>query len=113
MGGGLGPGEVLRHSAARRVDAPGCPASEDKRVLRVIGCYLRVGMVEGGLVSPRAEGTPQGGPLSPLLKVRRPGHMEQPLPISTLHHTGLVSLLDHHRRLACFVNAGYGKPYVR
>jgi RNA-directed DNA polymerase len=40
---------------------------KDKRVLRLIGCYLRAGMMEGGLTSPRTEGTPQGGPLSPLL----------------------------------------------
>jgi group II intron reverse transcriptase/maturase len=40
---------------------------KDKRVLRLIGNYLRAGMMEGGLVSPRTEGTPQGGPLSPLL----------------------------------------------
>jgi RNA-directed DNA polymerase len=33
----------------------------------VIGRYLRAGMMEGGLMSPRTEGTPQGGPLSPLL----------------------------------------------
>jgi group II intron reverse transcriptase/maturase len=39
----------------------------DKRVLRLIGRFLRAGIMEGGLVSPRAEGTPQGGPLSPLL----------------------------------------------
>lgn len=40
---------------------------KDKRVLHLIGRYLRAGMMEGGLVSPRTEGTPQGGPLSPLL----------------------------------------------
>jgi RNA-directed DNA polymerase len=40
---------------------------KDKRVLRLIGRYLRAGMMEGGLMSPRTEGTPQGGPLSPLL----------------------------------------------
>jgi RNA-directed DNA polymerase len=40
---------------------------KDKQVLRLIGRYLRTGMMEGGLVSPRREGTPQGGPLSPLL----------------------------------------------
>src|SRR5687767_7448312 len=39
----------------------------DKRVLRLIRRYLQAGLMEGGLVSPRAEGTPQGGPLSPLL----------------------------------------------
>ncbi len=40
---------------------------EDRRVLVTINRYLQAGMVEGGLVSPRTEGTPQGGPLSPLL----------------------------------------------
>jgi RNA-directed DNA polymerase len=40
---------------------------KDKRVLTLINRYLQAGMMEGGLVSPRTEGTPQGGPLSPLL----------------------------------------------
>jgi group II intron reverse transcriptase/maturase len=40
---------------------------KDKRVLRLIGRYLRAGMLEGGVTSTRTEGTPQGGPLSPLL----------------------------------------------
>jgi RNA-directed DNA polymerase len=40
---------------------------KDKRVLQLIGRYLRAGMLEEGLVSSRTEGTPQGGPLSPLL----------------------------------------------
>ena len=39
----------------------------DKRMLRVIRRYLQAGVMEGGVVSPRTEGTPQGGPLSPLL----------------------------------------------
>src|SRR5258708_280275 len=39
----------------------------DKRVLRLIGAFLKVGALENGLVSPADEGTPQGGPLSPLL----------------------------------------------
>ena len=39
----------------------------DKRVLRLIRRYLEAGMMTEGLVSPRREGTPQGGPLSPLL----------------------------------------------
>jgi RNA-directed DNA polymerase len=40
---------------------------KDRRVLVLINRYLQAGMMEGGLVSPRTEGTPQGGPLSPLL----------------------------------------------
>jgi len=39
----------------------------DKRVLKVIRGYLNTGVMENGLVSAMEEGTPQGGPLSPLL----------------------------------------------
>src|ERR1700732_2393080 len=51
--------DKLMHAIARRVT--------DKRVLRLIGAFLKVGVLENGLVSPAEEGTPQGGPLSPLL----------------------------------------------
>ena len=47
----------LMHAIARRVT--------DKRVLRLIGAFLKVGVLENGLVSPAEEGTPQGGPLTP------------------------------------------------
>jgi|SRR5579862_1475970 len=39
----------------------------DARVLKLIRRYLQAGMMADGLVTPRTEGTPQGGPLSPLL----------------------------------------------
>ncbi|WLC17206.1 group II intron reverse transcriptase/maturase [Bradyrhizobium diazoefficiens] len=39
----------------------------DKRILKLIRAFLNAGVLEGGLVSPTEEGTPQGGPLSPLL----------------------------------------------
>ena len=39
----------------------------DKPTLRLIRQYLRSGIMEGGIVSQRIEGTPQGSPLSPLL----------------------------------------------
>jgi RNA-directed DNA polymerase len=39
----------------------------DGRVLRLIRRYLEAGMMADGVVSPRTQGTPQGGPLSPLL----------------------------------------------
>ena len=51
--------DILMSRLARRI--------EDKRILRLIRRYLQAGMMEGGLVSARTEGTPQGGPLSPLL----------------------------------------------
>jgi RNA-directed DNA polymerase len=51
--------DVLMARVKRRV--------KDRRVLVLINRYLQAGMMESGLVSPRTEGTPQGGPLSPLL----------------------------------------------
>jgi RNA-directed DNA polymerase len=39
----------------------------DKRMLKLIRAFLEAGVMEDGLVSPIDEGTPQGGPLSPLL----------------------------------------------
>jgi RNA-directed DNA polymerase len=39
----------------------------DKRLLKLVRAFLRAGVMEDGLVSPVDEGTPQGGPLSPLL----------------------------------------------
>jgi RNA-directed DNA polymerase len=39
----------------------------DKQVLGLIRRYLQAGVMAGGLMSPRVQGTPQGGPLSPLL----------------------------------------------
>ncbi len=51
--------DVLMSRLARRV--------KDKEILRLIRRYLQSGMMEGGVTSRRVEGTPQGGPLSPLL----------------------------------------------
>ena len=51
--------DILMERLARRID--------DKAVLRLIRRYLEAGLMDGGVVIGRHEGTPQGGPLSPLL----------------------------------------------
>jgi RNA-directed DNA polymerase len=51
--------DILMGLVAKRV--------ADKRILKLIRGFLTAGAMEGGLVNPTEEGTPQGGPLSPLL----------------------------------------------
>jgi len=51
--------DILMDRLSRRID--------DKAVLRLIRRYLLAGIMDGGVVMQRYEGTPQGGPLSPLL----------------------------------------------
>jgi RNA-directed DNA polymerase len=51
--------DILMGLVAKRV--------ADKRLLKLIRGFLTAGVMEGGLVSPTEQGTPQGGPLSPLL----------------------------------------------
>jgi RNA-directed DNA polymerase len=51
--------DILMSRVAREV--------EDKRVLKLIRRYLEAGVMQDGLTQHRTEGTPQGGPLSPLL----------------------------------------------
>src|SRR5271155_508788 len=48
----------LMAQIAKRVD--------DKRLLKLIRAFLNAGVMENGLVSPSVEGTPQGGPITPL-----------------------------------------------
>ena len=51
--------DILMNRVARVV--------EDKKILKLIRRYLNAGIMEDGIVKPRSEGVPQGGPLSPLL----------------------------------------------
>ena len=51
--------DILMGLVAKRV--------ADRRLLKLIRSFLTAGVLEAGLVGPTDEGTPQGGPLSPLL----------------------------------------------
>jgi RNA-directed DNA polymerase len=51
--------DVLMHRVSRKI--------HDKRILRLIGKYLRAGVVVNGRLQRTPKGVPQGGPLSPLL----------------------------------------------
>jgi RNA-directed DNA polymerase len=51
--------DVLMHRLWKRI--------QDKSLLKLIRAYLKADLMLGGIESPRAEGVPQGGPLSPLL----------------------------------------------
>ncbi len=51
--------DILMERLSRRI--------ADRAVLRLVRHYLVAGIMDGGVVSERYEGTPQGGPLSPLL----------------------------------------------
>jgi RNA-directed DNA polymerase len=51
--------DILMSRLARRIT--------DKRLLRIVRRFLQAGMMKAGVVTERTKGTPQGGPLSPLL----------------------------------------------
>ena len=51
----------------------------DSKVLELIHRMVKSGMLQGGLLSQRIAGTPQGGPLSPLLLY---------IPVKVSHHSG-------------------------
>jgi RNA-directed DNA polymerase len=82
--------DVLMARVARQVS--------DARVLRLIRRFLEAGMMSEGLVQPRTQGTPQGGPLSPLLSNILLNDLDQEL---------------HRRRLAFSRYADDCNIYVR
>jgi hypothetical protein len=54
----MGNHDKLMGQVAKRI--------EDKQLLKLIRAFLNAGVMENGLVSPSVEGTPQGGPMTPL-----------------------------------------------
>ena len=67
LGGGPRLGEVLRSGQSRQTDGGDRAAGDRQENAQADRGFLKVGVMENGLVSPAEEGTPQGGPLSPLL----------------------------------------------
>ena len=61
--------DILMSRIARKV--------KDKRILRLIRRYLEAGILEGGMVSPRTEGTPQGWAVVPTVVQYTPGRPGQ------------------------------------
>lgn len=69
--------DVLMSRVARRVG--------DKRLLRLIRAFLKAGILADGLEQPSSEGTPQGGPLSPLLSNLLLDELDRELERRNLH----------------------------
>lgn len=118
--------DVLMSRVARRI--------EDKRVLKLIRGYLTAGILENGLVSPSDEGTPQGGPLSPLLSNLLLDDLDKELEQRGLRfvryaddfnvyvrseragHRVLASITKYAKKLRLSVNhekSGVGRPWQR
>ncbi|MFO1041564.1 MAG: group II intron reverse transcriptase/maturase [Planctomycetaceae bacterium] len=70
--------DILMGRIAQRIDDP--------RLLRLIRAFLNAGVLEDGLVKPTDEGTPQGGPLSPLLSNIVLDDLDQELNRRGLHY---------------------------
>lgn len=107
----------------------------DKRVLRLIGKYLRAGVMQSGVVIRMEQGTPQGGPLSPLLaniyldtldqELEKRGHSFVRYADDCNVYVGGAAAADYHLRklpewirkhLRLEVNAsksGAGRPWER
>src|SRR5262249_30475201 len=64
---GAAPRQADRSSQSPQTDGPDRQTRRGQWLLKLIRAFLNAGVMENGLVSSSVEGTPQGGPLSPLL----------------------------------------------
>jgi RNA-directed DNA polymerase len=70
--------DVLMHRLWKRI--------QDKQLLKLMRAYLKAGLMAGGVESPRAEGMPQGSPLSPLLSNILLDELDKELEKRNHHH---------------------------
>jgi RNA-directed DNA polymerase len=85
---------------------------EDKALLRLIRRYLQSGIMLGGALQPREEGTPQGGPLSPLLSNILLNELDRELAKRGhrfVRYAGDVSIFLRSKQAAKRVRAGITK----
>ena len=68
---------------------------DDKRVRTLVGRYLRAGVMIQGVVQESEEGTPQGGPLSPLLANIYLDALDKELESRGLSHRAICRRLQH------------------
>jgi len=76
---------------------------EDKRLRKLIRAFLNAGVMENGLVGPSVEGTPQGGPLSPLLRNLVLDELDR-----ELERRAIVSFAMRMTVISMFVASGRG-----
>ena len=77
--------------------------SDDKQVLKLFGRYLRAGVIVQGVFQPTIEGTPQGGPASPLRLVVNL-ETSRIVPSSEVEYLGFVF---PERRSTCRTNPSF------
>ena len=93
--------DILMGLVAKRV--------ADKRLLRLIRGFLTAGVLDGGLVGPTTEGTPQGGPLSPLLSNLMLDVLDRGIGEARSPLRALCRRLQHLRAVPAGGRAGHGE----
>ena len=66
----------------------------DRQMLKLLRCWLRAGIFEGGVITETGSGTPQGSPISPLLANIALHRLDQALQATTAEQRALVRYAD-------------------